>query len=140
MEALTSRARTLCLHGKFGQAAKFFIIGGNSTRQQKTLIELEELHPRENKILDPMEDSCPEANQFDEAQVISQLQSFLIFTAAAPSTYPEYLLNTINCSNFDQSKQARNSLTKIVNLASRGQLPSFVAPVFCSATLTALKK
>ena len=33
-----------------------------------------------------------------------------------------------------------NSLTKLVNLASRGQLPIFVAPVFCSATLTALNK
>ena len=33
-----------------------------------------------------------------------------------------------------------NSLTKLVNMASRGQLPSFVAPAFCSATLTALNK
>ena len=33
-----------------------------------------------------------------------------------------------------------NSLTKLVNLASRGQLPSFVAPAFCSATLTAMDK
>ena len=33
-----------------------------------------------------------------------------------------------------------NSLTNLVNLASRGQLPSFVAPAFCSATLTALNK
>ena len=33
-----------------------------------------------------------------------------------------------------------NSLTKLVTLASRGQLPSFVAPAFCSATLTALNK
>ena len=33
-----------------------------------------------------------------------------------------------------------NSLTKLVNLASRGQLPNLVAPAFCSATLTALNK
>ena len=33
-----------------------------------------------------------------------------------------------------------NSLTKLVNLASRGQLPSFVAPAFCTSTLTALIK
>ena len=46
----------------------------------------------------------------------------------------------INCFISDQSKQATNSLTKLINLASRGQLPSFVAPVFCSATLTALKR
>ena len=33
-----------------------------------------------------------------------------------------------------------NSLTKLVNLASRGQLPGFVASAFCSATSTALNK
>ena len=33
-----------------------------------------------------------------------------------------------------------NSLTKLVNSASRGQLSSFVAPAFCRATLTALNK
>ena len=33
-----------------------------------------------------------------------------------------------------------NSLTKLVTLASSGQLPSFVVPPFCSATLTALNK
>ena len=32
------------------------------------------------------------------------------------------------------------SLTEFVNLASRGQLPELVAPILCSATLTALKK
>ena len=32
-----------------------------------------------------------------------------------------------------------SSLTKLVILASRGQLPNFATPVFCSATLTALK-
>ena len=31
-------------------------------------------------------------------------------------------------------------LTKVVNLASRCQLPELVAPILCSATLTALKK
>ena len=42
--------------------------------------------------------------------------------------YPEHLLHAINCSISDQSKRAMNSLT------------SFVAPAFCSATLTALNK
>ena len=53
--------------------------------------------------------------------------------------YPEHLRHAVNCSISDQSKRAMNSLTKLVNLASRGQLPSFVTPVFCSATITALK-
>ena len=54
--------------------------------------------------------------------------------------YPEHLLHAINCSISDQSKRAMNSLTKLVNLASSGQLPSFVVPAFCSVTLTALNK
>ena len=54
--------------------------------------------------------------------------------------YPEHLLHAINCSISDQSKRAMNSLAKLVNLASRGQLASFVAPAFRKATLTALNK
>ena len=73
--------------------------------------------------------------------VFLQLQSFSNFTAAGPSRMlPEHLLHAINCSISGQSKRAMNSLTKSVNLAKRVQLPSFVAPVFCSATFTALNK
>ena len=54
--------------------------------------------------------------------------------------YPEHLLHAVNCGGPDQSKRAITSITKFVNLASRGQLPEFVAPILCSATLTALKK
>ena len=54
--------------------------------------------------------------------------------------YPEHLLHAVNSGAPDQSKRAITSLTKFVNLASRGQLPEFVAPILCSATLTALKK
>ena len=54
--------------------------------------------------------------------------------------YPEHLLHAVNCAASDQSKQAITSITKLVNLASRGQLPVSVAPVFCSASLTVLKE
>ena len=54
--------------------------------------------------------------------------------------YPEHLLLAVNCGAPDQSKRAITSLTKFVNLASKGQLPKFVTPILCSATLTALKK
>ena len=53
--------------------------------------------------------------------------------------YPEHLLHAVNCGDPDQSKRAITSLTKFVNLASRGQLPEFIAPIICIATLTALK-
>ena len=88
-----------------------------------------------------MEDYSCEAYQFDEGKVLLLLQSFSNFTAAGPSKmYPEHFLQIINCSISDQSKRAMNSLTKLLNLASRGQLPIFMAPAFCSATLTALSK
>ena len=88
-----------------------------------------------------MEDYSCEAFQFDESKVLLQLQSFSNFTAAWPSKmYPEHLLHAINSLISDQSKRAMISLTKLVNLASRGQLASFVAPAFCSATITALNK
>ena len=53
--------------------------------------------------------------------------------------YPEHVLHTVNCAASDQSKQAVTSITKLVTLASIGQHPVSVAPVFCSAS-TALKK
>ena len=54
--------------------------------------------------------------------------------------YPEHLLHAVYCGTLDQSKRAITSLTKINKLASRGQLPENVAPILCSATVTALKK
>ena len=141
MEALASRAKTFCLQGQFGRAERILSSEGIAPYNRKPLIELKKLHPEENEILEPLEDYSCEACQFDEGKVLLQLQSFSKFTAAGPSkTYLEHLLHAINCSISDQSKQAMNSLTKLVNLASRGQLQSFVAPAFCSATLTALNK
>ena len=141
MEVLSSRARKLCLQGQFGHAAKVLASKGIASDNTKTLIELEILQPGENKILEPMEDDIREAFQFEEPKALLQLQSFSHFTAAGPSKmYPEHLLHAINCSISDQLKRALNSLTKIVNLARRGQLPNFMPPAFCSATLTALNK
>ena len=140
MEALAFRAKTRCLRGQFGRAAKILSSEGTAPDNRKTLIELKKLHPEENEILEPLEEYSCEAYQFDEGKVFLQLQSSK-FTAAGPfKMYPEHLLHAINCSISDQSKRAMNSLTKLVNLASRGQIPSFVALAFCSATLTALNK
>ena len=141
MKALASRAKTICLQGQFGHATKILSSEGIAPDNRRALIELKKLHPEENENLEPVEDYSCEAYQFDEGKVLLQLQSFLNFTAAGPSKmYPKNLLHAINCSISDQSKRAMNSLTKLVNLASRGQLPRFVAPAFCSATLTALNK
>ena len=141
MDALASRAKTVCLQGQFGRAANILSSEGIAPYNKRTLIELRKQHPEENETLEPLEDYSCEAYQFDEGKVLLQLQSCSEFTAAGPSKmYPEHLLHAINCSILDQSKRAMNSLTKLVNLASRGKLPRFVAPAFCSAILTALNK
>ena len=117
MEALASRAKTPCLQGQFGRAAKILSSEGIAPDNRKTLIELKKLHPEENEILEPLEDYSCEAYQFDKGKVLLQLQSFSKFTAAGPSKmYLEHLLHAINCSISDQSKRAMNSLTKLVNL------------------------
>ena len=135
IDALASRAKSLCLQGQFGRAAKVLSSDGVAPDNAATLNELKKLHPKE-KQPDPQFD--PDAN---EASVFSQIESFSKFTAAGPSKmYPEHLLHAVNCGAPDQSKRAITSLTKFFNLASRGQLPEFVAPILCSATLTALKK
>ena len=85
MEALASRAKTLCLQGQFGCAAKFLSSEGITPDNRKTFIELKKLHPEENKILEPIEDYSCEAYQFDVGKVLLQLQSFSNFTAAGPS-------------------------------------------------------
>ena len=141
IESLASRAKTLCPQGQFGRAEKILSSKGIAPDSKKTLIELKKLHPEENEILEPMEDYSCEAYQFYEGKVFLQLQSFSNFTSAGPSKmYPEHRLHAINCSISRQSKRAMNSQSKFVNLARRGLLPSFVAPAFRSATLTALKK
>ena len=87
------------------------------------------------------QDDNTNAYQFDEASVIFEIESFSKFTAAGPSKMCfEHLLHAVNCGAPDQSKRAITSLKKFVNLASRGQLPKFVAHILCSATITALKK
>ena len=63
-----------------------------------------------------------------------------IFTTAGPSIMYLEHFHAIISSIAYQFKRAMNSLIKLVNLASRDQLSSFVAPICGSATITALKK
>ena len=139
METLAARAKSLCLQGQFGRAAKILSSDGVAPDNEETLKELMNFHPAEEVPPRVTDDYSSYAYQSDEASVFKQLQSFSNFTAAGPSKmYPEHLLHAVTCAVLDQSKNSITSITKLVNLASRGQLPSFVAPDFCSASL--LKK
>ena len=142
IDALASRAKSLCLSGQFGRATKVLSSDGVALENAATLNELKKLHPKEKQPDHQFDqDANTNAYQFDEASIFFQIESFSKFTAAGPSKmYSKHLLHAVNCGAPDQSKRAITSLTKFVNLASRGQLPEFVAPILCSATITALKK
>ena len=49
MEALASRAKTLCLQGQFGRVANILSSEGIARDNRKTLIELKKLHPEEKR-------------------------------------------------------------------------------------------
>ena len=141
METLAARAKSLCLQGQFGRAAKILSSDGVAPDNKETLKELMNLRPAEEMPPRVTDDYSSYAYQFDEASVFKQLQSFSNLTAAGPfKMYTEHLLHAVTCAVPNQSKKSITSIANLVNLASRGQLPSFVAPTFCSASLTALKK
>ena len=52
--------------------------------------------------------------------------------------YPQHLLHAKNCAAPDQSMQAITSLTKFINLASRGQRPELIAPIILCAILNCI--
>ena len=140
-EALAACARALCLQGQFERAAKILSSNGVAPDNMHTFRELKTPHPLEEEPRLPLQDYSSQAHQFDEPTVFNQIEAFPNLSADGSSKiYPELLLHAVNCAASDQPKQAITNITKLVNLASRGQLPVSVAPVFCSASLTALKK
>ena len=107
----------------------------------QTIRESKTLYPLKEEPRLQFQDYISQAYQFDEPTVFGRIEAFSNFSAAGSSKmYPEHLLHAVNCAASDQSKQAITSITKLVNLASRGQLLVPVAAVFCSASLTSLKK
>ena len=96
------------------------------------------LHPAE--VPSSENDDCSNyAYQFDEASLFTQLQSFSYSAAACSGQmYFEHLRR--NERNSQSVGKSIKNHTKLVNLASRGQLPPLFDPIFCSASLTALKK
>ena len=76
IDALASRAKSLCLQGQFGRAAKVPSAEGVAPDNAETLNEFKKLHPKEKQ---PGHQFDQEANtnafQFDEASVFSQIDS-----------------------------------------------------------------
>ena len=141
IEAIADRAKALCLQGQFGRAATILSYDGVAQDNMQTFRALKTLHPVEEEPPLQFQDYSSQAHQFDEPTVFGQIETFPNFSAAGSSKmYPEHFLHAVNCAASDQSKQAITSITKLVNLVSRGQHPVSVAPVFCSSSLTALKK
>ena len=142
IEELASRAKSLCLQGQFGLAAKILSSEGLAPNNRGTLKALEELHPKEvpPTLLQP-DNVASSAYQFSDNIVFEQLKTFSQYTAAGPSKmYPEHLLHAVECTAPDHSESALKAITRFVNTGSRGNFPSFVSKALCSASLTALSK
>ena len=141
IEALAACAKALCLQGQFGRAAKILSSDGVAPDNMQKFREIQTLHLPDEEPRLQFQNYSSQARQLDEPTVFGQIDAFPNFSAAGPSKmYPEHLLHAVNCAASDQSKQAITSITRQVNLASRGQITVSVPPVFCSASLTALKK
>ena len=96
----------------------------------QTFRELKTLHPLDEEPQLQFQDWSSQGHQFDEPTVFGQIEAFPNCSAADPSTmYPDHLLLAVTCAASDQFKKAITSITKLVNLASRGQIPVSVAPV-----------
>ena len=142
IEELASRAKSLCLQGQFGRAAKILSSEGLAPNSRATLKALEELHPKEAPptLLQP-DNVASSAYQFSDNIVFEQLKTFSKYTAAGPSKmYPEHLLHAVECTAPDHSESALKAITRFVNTGSRGKFPSFLSKALCSASLTALSK
>ena len=141
IEALAAGAKTQCLQGQFGRAAKTLSSDGVAPDNIQTFRKLKILRPKEEEPRLLFQKYRPQAHRFDEPTVLGQIEAVPIFSAAGPSTvYPEHFLHAVNYAASDQSEQAITSITILVNLASRGKLPVSVAPVFSSSSFNCFKE
>ena len=130
IEALAARAKALCFQGRFGRAAKILSSDGVAPDNMQIFRKLKTRHTLEEEPRLQFQDLSSQAHHFDEPTVFDQTEAFPNFSAAGPSKmYPKPFLHAVNCAASNQSKQAITSITKLVNLASRSQLPVSVAPV-----------
>ena len=142
IEQLASRAKSLCLQGQFGRAAKILLSEGLAPNSIATLKALEELHPKEvpSTLLLP-DNVASSAYHFSDNTVFEQLKTFSKYTAAGPSKmHPEHLFHAVECTAPDHCESALKAITRIVNTGSRGKFQSFVSKALCRASLTALSK
>ena len=106
----------------------------------RKLYALKKLNPTEETPI-AHQNFSSQAYLFSEENVMEQLNSFSVFTAAGPSKMcPEHLLHAVQFAASDQSQNALRLLTKLVNTSCRSGLPEFVSQALCSASLSALLK
>ena len=142
IEEISVRAKTLCLQGQFGRAAKVLASEGLAPDNRATFKALEKLHPKEPlPVVNLSDDTATNAFQFSENVVYEQLKTFSKHTAAGPSKkFPEHLQHAVDCTATDRSEFDLKAITKFVNFGSRGLFPAFISKAICCASLTALSK
>ena len=134
IEKLARRAKSLCLQGQFGRAAKILSSEGVALDSRGTLKALEELHLKEAPpTLLQTFNVTSSAYQFSDNIVFEQLKVLSKYTAAGPSKmYPEHLLHAVECTAPDHSESTLKAIKRFVNTRSRGKFPSFVSKAFSS--------
>ena len=142
IEEIAVRAKTLCLQGQFGRAAKILASAGLAPHNKATFKALEKLHPKEPlPVVSLPDDTASNAFQFSENVFYEQLKTFSKHTAAGPSKmFPEHLQHAVDCTAPDRSEFALKAITKFVNFGSRGLFPAFISKALCCASLEALSK
>ena len=105
IEEILVRAKTLCLQGQYGRAAKVSASEGLAPNNKATFKALEKLHPKEPlPDVSLPDDTASIAFQFSENVVYDQLKTFSKHTAAGPSKmFPEHLQHAVDCAAPDVS-------------------------------------
>ena len=131
IEEKTFTAKTLCLQGEFGRAAKVLASECLAPNNKATFKALEKLPPKEPLPgVSIPDDIASNALQFSENVVYEQLKKFSRHTAAGK-------LRPISRSTApDRSEFALKAITKFANFGSRGLFPAFISKALVKHEIT----
>ena len=106
IEGPAARAYAYCLQGSFGRSAKMISSDGVASDDILTIGELKSLHLLEGEPRLQFQDYSSQAYQIDEPIEFRKTGPFPIISAAGSSKmYTTHLLQAVNCTASDQSKQ-----------------------------------
>ena len=76
-----------------------------------------------------------------EADILAAIRTFVPGSAAGPDGLrPQHLKDLTSASAGDAGRRLLASLTNFTNMCLRGRVPVVIQPVFCGASLCALRR